>query len=986
MNHPLRSLACTLLAVSALPACGGGSGGGSTTGTISGTLAVLQVEETTVEAEPNDNASTSHRLGSLRIGDSRRVFGSITDDGSDDFDGFQVNLTERASVDVTLTGVNGAADLDVYLVDPISLQFIDGLTSLAASESGTFTLKGPAYLVVDAASGTSDYDLLVEVNAPATPLAEVEPNDANSGAQYLGELTAGDGLTVDGSLGGGDVTDRFWVAYPEAGNLNLDLTFDLGQDFDIRVFDVTSDIATPALLQSFTSTSTSMETGSVAIPAMTLVQVEVYIATGSGNWSLDLTHPSTFWAAGEIAELSARPRASAALESARIKNAPEHSRFTDDPAPSVVGEMVVRLEPGPSGAAAHDRRGVRLQHAGAQGLQQMRFDLPAGLSPEEQRRYSTAVTLAMNGGPGVAYAEPNYLYQPSFDTRPNDQFYNLQWHYEAINLPAAWDIETGSGSVIVAVLDTGSTPAPDLDGREISGFDMIASPTIAGDGNGYDSDPFDVGDSNGPQPSSYHGSHVAGTIGAETNNSQGVAGVTWAGGIMHVRVLGIGGGTNFDIANGILYAARLTNASGSLPAARAHVMNLSLGGPGYSQTMQDAVTAARGAGTVIVAAAGNENSSTPSYPAAYSGVISVSAVGYEWTRAPYSNFHPSVDLAAPGGNVGVDLNGDGYADGVLSTKPDDQVNPINYGSYSFYQGTSMAAPHVAGVAALMLSVNPGLSVADVESILASTATDLGQAGRDNLYGEGLVNAHAAVLAASGGGGGAPELAIGDTTVLLSGAASAGTQCRRVSISNNGGGSLNVTSAMPSTQSGGPWLSASLVPALSGTSTDTTAVDICADPTGLADGTYRGDVAIMSNGGNVTVQVVLSVGAATGGSDYTVFIVAVDSETIETLAQVTVQSQGALDYTFANLPAGSYFIVAGTDEDNDGFICDPGEPLCGAYPSLELPTELTVTGGTNLGSRDFPLQEVFGGASHGPQGVRLLSGPEWSKDQRGESAQ
>ena len=983
MKPNLTSSALAILTALALPACGGGSGGGSTTGTISGTLAVLTVDDTSVEAEPNDTASTSHRLGTLRLGDTRRVFGSITDDGSDDLDGFQVILQDRADVAVTLTAVNGASDLDVYLVDPVSLQILDGLTSLSASESGTFTIKGAAFLVVDSASGTSDYELEVQANAPANPIPEVEPNDSNTQPQFLGELTSSDGIQLSGSLGGGDSSDRFFLTYPEAGMLNLDLSFVVGQDFDINVFDVTSDISAPMLLQSFTSASASMETGSLMVPAMTLLQVEVFVATGSGNWDLTMTHPATLLAAGEYADISARPRGSAALERSHFKNASAQASFTSDPAPSVEGQLVLAMEPGMDWGTRQASRGLRESQVGAGGVRQVSFDVPAGLSPEEAKRYTTAMALAARSGAGVRYAEPNYLYQPLFDTRPNDQFYNLQWHYEAINLPAAWDIETGSGSVIVAVLDTGSTPAPDLDGREVAGFDMISNPSIAGDGNGYDSDPFDVGDSNGPQPSSYHGSHVAGTVGAETNNSQGVAGVTWAGGIMHVRVLGIGGGTNFDIANGILYAARLANASGSLPASAADVMNLSLGGPGFSQTMQDAVTAARNAGTVVIAAAGNENSSQPSYPAAYSGVISVSAVGYDLTRAPYSNFHPTVDITAPGGNVGVDLNGDGYADGVLSTKPDDQVNPINFGSYSFYQGTSMAAPHVAGVAALMLSQNPALTVADVENLLASTATDLGTAGRDNIFGDGLVNAHAAVLAASGGGGGSPELSLGDDTLLFSGPAAGGVLCRTVSVSNTGGGSLDVTSAMPTTQSGGPWLSSTLVPALSGTATNTTAVEVCADPSGLADGTYRGDVALASNGGSLNIQVVLTVGAAAGGTDYTVFIIAVDSETIETAAQVTVQSQGALGYTFSGLEAGSYFIVAGTDEDNDGFICDPGEPLCGAFPSLELPTVLTVAGGTNLAARDFPLQEVFVSSSNAPRGYRLLEEPAQAMEIVGE---
>src|SRR5262249_6884057 len=159
------------------------------------------------------------------------------------------------------------------------------------------------------------------------------------------------------------------------------------------------------------------------------------------------------------------------------------------------------------------------------------------------------------------------------------------------------------------VIDTGETAHPDLIARQIPGFDFISDPANAGDGDGRDPDPTDVGDGNGVEPSSFHGTHVAGTIGAETNNGSGVSGVTWAGRIMHLRVLGRQGGNDFDIANAILYAARLANASGTLPPERANVINMSLGGPGGSSTVRNAITAARGQGVVIFAAAGNENSS-----------------------------------------------------------------------------------------------------------------------------------------------------------------------------------------------------------------------------------------------------------------------------------------------------------------------------------------------------------------------------------------
>ncbi|MEO0662474.1 MAG: S8 family serine peptidase, partial [Planctomycetota bacterium] len=472
----------------------------------------------------------------------------------------------------------------------------------------------------------------------------------------------------------------------------------------------------------------------------------------------------------------------------------------------------------------------------------------------------------------------------------------------------------------------------------------------------------------GSQPSSFHGAHVAGTVGANTNNDYGVAGVSWQTTLMHARVLGIGGGSSFDIANGLLWSAGLANATGLVANPPADIANMSLGGPGFSQTFQDACTAAWNAGTVVIAAAGNENSSTPSFPAAYDNVISVAAVDFERNKAPYSNFHPTVDIAAPGGDVSVDRNGDGYADGVLSNKPDDSVSPTNFENFSFYQGTSMAAPHVAGVAALILAVDPNLNPDQVDSILRNTATDLGAAGRDNIYGEGLVNAAAAVQLAAGGGGG-PVLALDTDAVLLEGA---GT--RRVGVSNAGTGALDVTSVTTSPPSA-TWLSATAVATGQAGTTDTSAIDVTANASGLPSGNYAGTVLVDSNGGSRQIAVTLTVGASGPGTTFTVFVLAVDADTFDTRAQDVVQTSGSLAYGLGSLPPGRYVVVAGTDEDNDGLICDEGEPLCGLYPSINLATAIDLSDGQRVTGLDFPVQDTTGPApasSDGQSGFRLLT--------------
>jgi serine protease len=307
---------------------------------------------------------------------------------------------------------------------------------------------------------------------------------------------------------------------------------------------------------------------------------------------------------------------------------------------------------------------------------------------------------ALAARPDVAWAQPNYLRHAMLE--PNDQYYGLQWHYPLISLPAAWDVTTGNATVIVAVIDTGQFAHPDMDpARFVPGFDFISDAANALDGDGIDGDPADPGDHAAGTASSFHGTHVAGTIGAFTNNGSGVAGVDWTARIMPVRVLGAQGGPDFDIAQGIRFAAGLPNDSGTVPTQRADIINMSLGGPGTSFVMQQAVADARAQGVIVVVAAGNENQDAGGFvPASFPEAVCVSAVDLQVQKAPYSNFGNAVDIAAPGGDTSVDRDGNGFADGVLSTLADDSgggLVPI----FKFYQGTSMATPHVAGVAGLM---------------------------------------------------------------------------------------------------------------------------------------------------------------------------------------------------------------------------------------------------------------------------------------------
>ena len=376
-----------------------------------------------------------------------------------------------------------------------------------------------------------------------------------------------------------------------------------------------------------------------------------------------------------------------------------------------------------------------------------------------------AATLQVVGALGeradVVTATPNRIYYAL--KTPDDEFYVRQWHYPAINLPQAWDLTTGSAATVVAVVDTGilgevADPAathPDFVGRLLPGYDFISDADTAGDGDGRDADPYDLGtfQSNGT-----HGSHVAGIIAANGDDGVGVAGVDWAAKILPVRVLGTkGSGTLSDILDGVAWAAGLRVQGVPANPNPADVINLSLGSDGPCDPAEAALfDRVIGRGTVVVVAAGNgnENANLTS-PASCAAVLTIGAVDFTGQRAPYSNFG-SVDLMAPGGDIGADANGDHYPDGVLSTIYD----AVSGGFYwDFLQGTSMASPHVVGVVALMKAVDPNLTPAQIEAVLKATArprttqTCNGQ-NRSSLSaadcGAGLVDAFAAVQAARRG--------------------------------------------------------------------------------------------------------------------------------------------------------------------------------------------------------------------------------------------
>jgi serine protease len=385
----------------------------------------------------------------------------------------------------------------------------------------------------------------------------------------------------------------------------------------------------------------------------------------------------------------------------------------------VPGELIVKFRPGVSqayrAAAVAAEGAVLRRHLLVPGYALVR--VPPGQEEEFLAR--------LEANPRVQSAERNVTRRVTFT--PNDTYYSYQWHMPQVQMEQAWDVVDGSG-VVVAVIDSGVAyenyagfvQAPDLAGTSFTaGYDFVNNDAHPNDDNG-------------------HGTHVAGTIAQTTNNSQGVAGMAYGATIMPIKVCDSEGSCPLAaIVDGVMWAAD----------HGADVINLSLGGS-YASAEETAINYALSNGVVVVASAGNAGVSSLDCPSCYPGVIAVGATDYNRNLSWYSSYGCGrdghcLDVVAPGGDTSADLNGDTYADGVLQQTFEDACDgiwppdPTTF-VYCFFQGTSMASPHVAGAAALLLDADPSLTRQQVGDCLRDTALDRGATGYDTVYGHGLI--------------------------------------------------------------------------------------------------------------------------------------------------------------------------------------------------------------------------------------------------------
>jgi serine protease len=577
---------------------------------------------------------------------------------------------------------------------------------------------------------------------------------------------------------------------------------------------------------------------------------------------------------------------------------------------------------------------------------------------------------------GYAAVEPNWLMDrtaaPVGLFPPADDRYSSQrWHYEQIGLPAAMDSLRAMSPQptqrpVVAVLDDGvMLDHPDLAPQLTGPGRSFASNSSTGDGDVANGETVARSSDD-----SFHGSHVAGTAVAATFDSGGTsfgAGVAPMAQLMAVRVFrNDGRASSLDVAEGIRYAAGLANRSGFVPTRRADVINMSLGSSTYvpcPSVYQDAISAARAAGVVVVVAAGNSGrndlgqAARVSAPANCTGAWAVSATEAQRRLSYYSNTGTELAIAAPGGDTSQRSNGSGSPDGVFSAWGAFQGG-TRLASFKGIQGTSMASPHVAGVVALMRWVNPALTPAQMDTLLAAgqLTDDIGTAGRDTSFGFGLVNARKAVDAARSSLGGTPPPVLNTPVVASPSTLDFGASATQLALRIAAAGTTNERVLSVADDSPAVTVSAAAVDA-NGLGDYTVRVDRSRVPAGAASYFPRITVQLSpTRSFSVQLAFTTAVGGmpAGGGNVGPLYVLVLNPDTNAVRQVRPTFTNGRYSWQITGYTGSRAIIAAGSDLDNDGLVCQLAE-VCGGYPILSTDDAMTIDITANRGDLDFTVE-------------------------------
>lgn len=597
---------------------------------------------------------------------------------------------------------------------------------------------------------------------------------------------------------------------------------------------------------------------------------------------------------------------------------------------------------------------------------ELRDESRALLDAEETK--NAAERLHKHRAPGVKVVARN-MKKYGFRV-PNDPLVGFQWHYEAIGMPAAWDIANGDPNLVVAVVDSGIVQAhPDINDRlardplnnTVVGVDLVSDDVDGDDIPGRDTDPEDPGDEALGGESTFHGSHVAGIIGAESDNGEGVAGITFEGNILPVRVLGLGlAGFDDDIMDGIYWALGEPNVPGVPQNVRpARIVNLSLGGPSdassqefwelnFAQIFQDPAYN----NPIFIAAAGNSDEDAGNItPANLPAMITVGAADIRGIRARYSNYGAGVDVMAPGGDVGTDLDSDGNDDQILSLVAND---------YGYRNGTSMAAPHVTGVAALLIATKPELTQAQVQELIRLSANPNGRCSEG--CGTGLLDAVGALLLAGGEIQLEPLLTTDVTQLFVR----EGLQSAELRVLNLGNAPFSFETTIEGPQedlfSVTP-ASGTLAEATGGIEQASATLTVTLDRQGFEAGSAN--LRIVTTDVTPAQEVVVNLGFNDDPNRVPrqVEVVEVsafkkDAEgNLDRVAAALATRENGFAFEIGGLRPGEYFVFAVGDDNRDGVFSADVESF-GGYPKADEPGPIVVLEGKRTEGIDMTIDPAF----------------------------